>query len=153
MPASIRTNELGSRQPIAWVGLLFFSVCATCAWWAAEGRAAIVLGVFAVLSVTMLRGRAAITLDPVGITRHTRFFTHRIEWHEIDRVETDGVTLVLSGARKRLPVAPPFWDRATAAAARARLELELTIRGVPRVQNPVASRLTACNTRIRPSRA
>lgn len=142
------TTELGSRQPIGWICLWFFGACAVLAWSAGEPGPALGFGAFAVLGIVLVTSRADITIDGTGLTRRGRLGTHRIAWDEVVRVESDGVTLVLCGTSKRLPVAPRFWDPATAERARERFEHELAVRAIPRVDNPLASRAVTRGTRV-----
>lgn len=148
MEQSVQTHELGKLQPIGWVGLVFFAGCVLFAWSEGETGATVALIPFVVLSGLLLRSKASIGLDSGGITRHTKIGTHRMAWDEIRRVETDGVTLVLAGEDKRLPIAPRFWAHDSRAAAIALLEQHLVARGIPRVNNPRASYATARYTRL-----
>jgi hypothetical protein len=148
MEQLIQTHELGKLQPINWVGLVFFTGCALFAWRADETGAAVALIPFVVLSGLLLSFKVSIGLDSRGITRRSKFGTHRMAWDEILRVETDGVTWVLAGENKRLPIAPRFWARDSRDAAVTLLEQQLAARGIPRVSNPRASYATAGNTRV-----
>jgi hypothetical protein len=146
MEQSVQTYELGKLQPIGWVGLVFFVGCVLFAWREGETGATVALIPFVVLNGLLLRSKASIGLDPRGITRHTKIGTHRMAWDEIRRVETDGVTWVLVGAEKQLPIAPRFWARDSRDACIALLESHLAARGVPWVSNPRASYAVARNT-------
>ncbi|MEW5974854.1 MAG: hypothetical protein AB1898_03495 [Acidobacteriota bacterium] len=149
MEQTVHTYQLSSRQPFLWVSLGFWLVCALFAWLASQRLAALCLLGFAVLTGLGLTSRASIILDGTAITYRTRFGVHRIEWDEIRRTETDGVALVLLGVAKQLPLIPGAWSSETRDAAQTYLERQLAMRGVPRADNPVASRMTFRNTRVR----
>ncbi|HSO21975.1 MAG TPA: hypothetical protein VLT81_03650 [Chondromyces sp.] len=147
METIFRTEERGFRHAFWWIGLGFFAVCAIAAASSGERGAAVVLGVFALACGLGLAARTTVELDGKALVVRTWLGIHCMTWDEVERVETDGVCLVLVGAGKQLPLAPAAWAKSSGAAARTFLERELETRGVPRNFNPRASRMVCRGTK------
>jgi hypothetical protein len=61
------------------------------------------------LGLVLVLSAGSTLLNDRGIARHTGFGRFGMRWEEIRSLETDGMTWVLRGVDKHLPIVPSHW--------------------------------------------
>jgi hypothetical protein len=127
---------------VFWLGSTYFAVRA------GQGGAAIVFLPMGALSALLLLLAGTAEMDEGGISYHSKLGRWRMAWDEIQRVESDGQTLLLCGVDKRLPFAPSLLAGPQKAAFMEYLVGQLERRGIRVIPSRSASYKLPRNTRV-----
>ena len=144
----IRVHHSRLYEGVAWISVVMFGTFAFFAWRAGQPGASATFAVFIVLGVLMLLTMGWLEVDETGLTYRNRLGRYRIRWEEIQRVESDGQTLVLCGPDKHLPFAPGALGSEHKEEFVAYVMSRLDARAVPLVESRSASYRLPRNTRI-----
>lgn len=103
---------------------------------------------FVLLGAWMALGFGWVELGPDGVRRGCPLGVWRIRWEEVQTVRTDGMTFVLRGPAKHLPLVPMYWRRPEARDGIRLLFIELERRDIPVTADRRASYRLPRNVRI-----
>jgi hypothetical protein len=144
----IRVHHSRWYAGVAWGAIVLFGSFACFAWRAGQPVASATFAVFIVLGLLMLLTTGWLEVDDGGLVYRNRLGRHRIGWEEIQRVESDGQTMVLCGPDKHLPFAPGALGSEQKAEFMAYVMSRLDARAVPMVESRTASYRLPRNTRV-----
>lgn len=146
-----RRHPCSPQSPLGrgWrAGILFFAACAFFAWRADQHGASLAFLPFIILGALLLLTMGSLEVDEAGLVYRNRLGRYRISWQEIQRVESDGQTLVLCGSNKHLPFAPSTLGAKHRAEFMAYVLSRLETQGVPLIPSRVASYRLPRNTKF-----
>jgi hypothetical protein len=103
---------------------------------------------FGLLGGWMALGFGWVELRQEGVRRGCPLGVWEIRWEEVRTVRTDGLTFVLHGPAKHLPLVPSYWRRPQADEGMRLLGLELERRGIPLQRDRRASYRLPWNVRV-----
>jgi hypothetical protein len=105
---------------------------------------------FGFLGAWMALGFGWVELGPRGARRGCPLGVWEIRWEEVQTVGTDGMTLVLHGPAKHLPLVPSYWRGPEAEEGLKLLLTEVECRGIPTERDDRASFRVPWNVRVKP---
>lgn len=100
------------NSPMSWVGLVFSAVIVALALFQGKLITALMLVPLLVLGMTQVLFSGAVEMDAEAVTRTNRLGRYRMEWEEIEWVETTvrGTPMVFRGDTKQLVIpGPRLW--------------------------------------------
>ncbi len=102
-PIRVHTHWL--MKGVTWLGTAFFLFLAWFTWTSGTGSRtiAIVFVAFALLcAYEIVLTSSVLEIDDQGLTRRDLLATYRIQWSDVQALESNGLTFALLGADKRL---------------------------------------------------
>jgi len=104
---------------------------------------------FGFLGAWMALGFGWVELGPDSARRGCSLGVWEIRWEEVQAARTDGMTLVLHGPGKHLPLVPLYWLRPEAEEGIRLLTMQLERWGIPLKRDRRASYRLPWNVRNR----
>jgi hypothetical protein len=103
--------EVGMRgvKWLGWVGLAFFGFCMVASWFSEPLILSLMFLPFVALSLLVLSTSGSLRGTQASLELENWWGVYRIEWNEIERVETGQSAMVLCGVDSRLSIPLPKW--------------------------------------------
>lgn len=137
---------------VGWGCSVFFLFCATMAWRAGQGKAALLFIPFVGLGAYILLFAGVVEMDRETIIYRTPLARYQIRWDEVTRIELDkhGSNVVFWGDNKRLAaLGPYFWQGADRTDMLRLVAAQIDKLGISTTQSEKAMFRLSKNTKVR----